>query len=267
MLAAVFWTYVSAKGHYNLCPGWALNQRLLWPLLIGCSSHQWRGPTTVLPDHGAGETGRILNQNGLWASWASWASWACSSWINNSGTAEFSCVWINAVRIHWHLTKALILLPVLDKAERQSWASFFVSRIRGCRYKELANYRVRYAVIPKLKAALCFKYHISSRRAPLMSSSASLCVRLRCWPALRIIQAVYSLEGFSLSRHLAPRLRPPASPAPHPGTQPLHWTGASWSWSLPAAEIQWERAHFTKTIELHIVSPLLPLPVCVACFA
>lgn len=49
-----------------------------------------------------------------------------------------------------------------------------------------------------------------------------------------VIQAVYSLEGFSLSRHLAASLQPSASPALQPGTQPLQpCTRGLWSWKTP----------------------------------
>lgn len=74
-------------------------------------------------------------------------------------------------------------------------------------------------------------------RATQMSSSASV---FAADPPC-VIQAVYSLKGFSLSRHLAPSLHPSARPAPHPGTQPLQLcTGASGRGRLPAAEIHRE---------------------------
>lgn len=91
MLAAVFYT-VALKDTLaiKLWPGWDLNQR---SALIAVASPNWlfipsvnRGQTTVLPDDNVGDAGRIVNQNGLWASWAR------SFCMNNSPAAEFSCV-------------------------------------------------------------------------------------------------------------------------------------------------------------------------------
>ncbi len=115
-----------------------------------------RGQTTVLLDDNVGDTERIVNQNGLWA------SWACSSCMNNSHTAEFSSV---CGSMQWEFTEDTFLrlwsfLPAIKRGERHELSISFESGIRGCRNKELTNYRVRYAVITKLKAALCFKCHI-----------------------------------------------------------------------------------------------------------
>lgn len=90
---------------------------------------------------------------------------------------------------------------------------------------------------------------VSLLRATQMSSSASV---FAADPPC-VIPAVYSLKGFSLSRHLAPSLRPSASPAPHPGTQPLQLcTGGLWKWKTPCC---WDTrgrkgARFTESTAL-----------------
>lgn len=91
---------------------------------------------------------------------------------------------------------------------------------------------------------------VSLLRATQMSSSASV---FAADPPC-VIQAVYSLKGFSLSRHLAPSHHPSASPAPHPGTQPLQL----WKWKTPCCwDTQGRKgARFTESTALAL--PLTP---------
>lgn len=124
------------------------------------------------------------------------------------------------------------------------------------------NYRVRWTVNPNLNAALCFKSLITSQRWTNCADDDlfSLSLSVWCWPARRVIQAVYSGEGFSLSRHLAPSLQLSAGPAPHPGTQPPPlWTGASRvvdSLLLTYTESSVHSDHWTPNYSLYCFSPI-----------
>lgn len=162
--------------------------------------------------------------------------------MNNSHTVEFSCAWINAIWIHWRFRR----LTVLKEGEQQSLASLW-----KVGFRVVVKKKKDYDVYSHFKAEGCIVLYVifineeQHWRAlrPLLVFGADL-------PCMRIIQVVYSLEGFSLSRHLAPSLQPSASPAPHPGTQPLlYWTGASPSGRLPAAALQWEREREPRSLK------------------
>lgn len=86
------------------------------------------GQRTDLVDPNVGNTGRTEK--------SLWASWACSSCMNNSRAAEFSCVWINTMRIHRRcLSEALIFHSVINRWERQSSASLLNIGLRVVRTK------------------------------------------------------------------------------------------------------------------------------------
>lgn len=138
-------------------------------------------------------------------------------------------------------------LPVFNRGERQSWASLLKVGFEAVVIKKwlITGRCVLWFHSWKLH---CVSNVIFLHEEQRQWALQPLPVCRWRWPALRIIQAVYSLEGFSLSRHLAPSLQPPASPAPRPGTQPLLRTGASQKWKTPCC---WDTAREKRQSSVH----------------
>lgn len=162
--------------------------------------------------------------------------------MNYSHAAEFSCVWINAMRIHrlFQGTRFCFVFFTLCLRQLKGRWSHQFNKVwfRLVVVKQMTHHGVT------MLSLLLHEEQPWWAPLPPAVFGADL-------PCMRIIQAFYSLVGFCLSRHLALSPQPSASPAPHPGTLPLlGWTRASLSGGLPAAEIQRENERENRKKEL-----------------